>query len=203
MSSEGGAGSPRVDRRVRRSRRAMVEAFDRLLATRPVDKITVSAIAQEADVDRKTFYQHFGSVEGLIDAIAEAFVASILDEVGASFDRSLIAEDRAAALRTFFRALVEHLSQGLERERGYFENMPADMLFERLLAPFERQIVERGLLAGYVPDEKIVSCLSFVLGGMLALFRWWLASGEPVPIEELADLANTLTESGLRGVHEV
>ena len=71
----------RVDRRVRRSRRAIVAAFDRLITEVPLEQVTVSAIAREADVDRKTFYQHFGSVDGLLDAIAEDVVTGLLDDV--------------------------------------------------------------------------------------------------------------------------
>ena len=70
-----------VDRRVRRSRRAIVAAFDRLITEVPLEQVTVSAIAREADVDRKTFYQHFGSVDGLLDAIADDVVTGLLDEV--------------------------------------------------------------------------------------------------------------------------
>ena len=66
----------RVDRRVRRSRRAIIEAFDRLIMDEPIDQISVSLIAREADVDRKTFYQHFGSIDGLLDAIAEDVVTT-------------------------------------------------------------------------------------------------------------------------------
>ena len=40
----------RVDRRVRRSRRAIIEAFDRLIMDEPIDQISVSLIAREADV---------------------------------------------------------------------------------------------------------------------------------------------------------
>ena len=77
--AEGDGG--RVDRRVRRSRRAIIEAFDRLIMDEPIDQISVSLIAREADVDRKTFYQHFGSVDGLLDAIAEDVVTELLDKV--------------------------------------------------------------------------------------------------------------------------
>lgn len=71
----------RTDRRVLRSRRLIVAAFERLLETRPYERIGVSAIAQEADIDRKTFYQHYRSVDGLLGAIADDFAAGVLDEV--------------------------------------------------------------------------------------------------------------------------
>ena len=53
---------PRLDRRIVRSRNAILSAFERLLMEKPLADITVSAIAREANVDRKTFYVHFGTV---------------------------------------------------------------------------------------------------------------------------------------------
>ena len=41
----------------------------------------MSAIAREANVDRKTFYVHFGTVDGLLDAIAVDVVEMIVDSV--------------------------------------------------------------------------------------------------------------------------
>lgn len=61
---------PRLDRRIIRSRNAILSAFERLLMEKPLADITVSAIAREANVDRKTFYVHFGTVDCLLDAIA-------------------------------------------------------------------------------------------------------------------------------------
>ena len=72
---------PRLDRRIVRSRNAILSAFERLLMEKPLADITVSAIAREANVDRKTFYVHFGTVDGLLDAIAEDVVEMIVDSV--------------------------------------------------------------------------------------------------------------------------
>lgn len=211
-----------VDRRVVRSRRAIMQAFEELLAERPLDKITVSAIAQRADVDRKTFYQHFGSISGLIDALADDFAARVLDGIAApdgvaapdatgmpakapedmegmpeaaAFDTA----PGAPALRMFFTALARNLSAGLVRERGFFEHMPADVLYDRLYAPFERQILARGLVDGLIAPDAARPALSFVLGGMLSLMRWWLGHGEALELDEVVALASVLTEHGLAG----
>lgn len=49
-------GAKKLDRRVVRSRRLIIDAFERLLLKESLEDITVSAIAREADIDRKTFY---------------------------------------------------------------------------------------------------------------------------------------------------
>ena len=53
----------RTDKRVMRSRKVMIDAFEHLLRAKPYEDITVTDIAREADVDRKTFYKHFGSLD--------------------------------------------------------------------------------------------------------------------------------------------
>ena len=198
--SAGAGGAVRQDRRVVRSRRAIVQAFEQLLAERPLHKITVSAIAQRADVDRKTFYQHFGSVSGLLDAIAWDFAARVLDEV----ERACATSDRAGSapemLHAFFRALAGNLSANMVRERGFFEHVPIELLYERLRAPFERQIVERGLVAGIIADDIREPALAFVLGGMLALMRDWLEDSDMSSVDGVVSLACALTERGLAGI---
>ena len=79
---------PRLDRRIVRSRNAILSAFERLLMEKPLADITVSAIAREANVDRKTFYVHFGTVDGLLDAIAVDAVAATPTSVRSERRRS-------------------------------------------------------------------------------------------------------------------
>lgn len=124
-----------------------MEALDRLIMDRSFEDITVSALAREADVDRKTFYQHFGSMDGLLDAIAEDAVSGLLDEVELTM-ASGGGGDEAGALQAFFSALAEHMAKNTTLRQSYFEHMPSELLFERLARPLMRQVVERGLAAG-------------------------------------------------------
>lgn len=106
-----------MDRRAVRSRRLIVSAFERLLVTRPFERITVSAIAQEADVDRKTFYQHFGSIDGLLAAITDGLAARVLDEVERVVPNSVEPGERERALAVFFSVLIQTISEGMGRDR--------------------------------------------------------------------------------------
>lgn len=190
----------REDRRVRRSRKLIVQAFERLLGERPYAQITVSAIAREADIDRKTFYQHFGSIDGLLAALADVLAEQVLDQVAAELGEAGAAPDGDRALRVFFRALAEHFEQGAARDRRYAERIPFDVLYGHLTRAFERQIVRRGLLDEVVgPGERDAS-MAFILGGLFSLFRSWLLAERPCSAEEVAATACTLTEHGLAGM---
>ena len=57
--SEPGRSRRAPDRRVRRTRQALIEAFTRLVLSRRYEDIRVADIAAEADVGRSTFYDHY------------------------------------------------------------------------------------------------------------------------------------------------
>ena len=160
---------PRLDRRIVRSRNAILSAFERLLMDKPLADITVSAIAREANVDRKTFYVHFGTVDGLLDAIAVDVVDMIADSVEktlASIDGDT--NERAlGAAATFFKTINEALCNNLV---------------------LNRQLIENEMFDYY---------LAFLLSGIIGIYRTWALSDGSVPIERISEVANDLTLNGL------
>lgn len=190
---------PRLDRRIVRSRNAILSAFERLLMEKPLADITVSAIAREANVDRKTFYVHFGTVDGLLDAIAEDVVGMIVDSV----ERTLASlgsdpnERALGAAATFFRTVNEALCNNLVLNRQLIENIPLDDFMARLRAPLEHEIAERGLLPEGLKDEMFDYYLAFLLSGIIGIYRAWVLSDGSIPIERVSAVANDLTLNGL------
>lgn len=197
QGEKNGRPEGRVDRRVRRSRRTIVEAFDRLIMTLPLEEITVSAVAREADVDRKTFYQHFGTIDGLLDAIAEGFVTELLDEVELAMAADAAPGEASRPLRAFFVILAEHLNENLLLRQRYCEHVPPEIMFDHLSRPLVRQVVGRGFVREGLPDEELEMLLAFGLGGLFSLYRWWLLSDRRIPVEEVASRACQLVESGV------
>ena len=68
------------DLRYRRTEAAIMQAFDELLKGPDSKKITVSALAREADIDRKTFYLHYNSIEDLVVYRAKIFADTVIEE---------------------------------------------------------------------------------------------------------------------------
>lgn len=190
---------PRLDRRIVRSRNAILSAFERLLMEKPLADITVSAIAREANVDRKTFYVHFGTVDGLLDAIAVDAVEIIVDSVEKTLSSmSGDTNERAlGAATTFFKTVNEALCNNLVLNRQLIENIPLDDFMARLRVPLEHEIAERGLLPEGLKDELFDYYLAFLLSGIIGIYRTWALSDGSVPIERVSAVANDLTLNGL------
>lgn len=58
--------SPKLDRRVQRSRTALRDAFHRLILERGYEAIAVADVTELADVGRSTFYQHYAGLDDLL-----------------------------------------------------------------------------------------------------------------------------------------
>ena len=190
---------PRLDRRIVRSRNAILSAFERLLMDKPLADITVSAIAREANVDRKTFYVHFGTVDGLLDAIAADVVEMIVDSVEKTLSTmgSDPNERALGAAATFFKTINEALCNNLVLNRQLIENIPLDDFMTRLRVPLEHEIAERDLLPHGLKDEMFDYYLAFLLSGIIGIYRTWALSDGSVPIERISEVANNLALSGL------
>ncbi|WP_200974811.1 TetR/AcrR family transcriptional regulator [Echinicola sp. 20G] len=48
-----------MDRRVKKSRQALFDAFTKLMVEHPFQKLSIAMVTKEADVNRGTFYLHF------------------------------------------------------------------------------------------------------------------------------------------------
>ena len=190
---------PRLDRRIVRSRNAILSAFESLLMDKPLADITVSAIAREANVDRKTFYVHFGTVDGLLDAIAADVVEMIVDSVEKTLSTmgSDPNERALGAAATFFKTINEALCNNLVLNRQLIENIPLDDFMTRLRVPLEHEIAERDLLPHGLKGEMFDYYLAFLLSGIIGIYRTRALSDGSVPIERISEVANNLTLNGL------
>ena len=76
------------DRRVRRTRRAIFDAFRDLVLSRRYDEIRIGDILDAADIGKSTFYEHFSnkddvllsSIEPLFDVLVEAAIGNVEQE---------------------------------------------------------------------------------------------------------------------------
>lgn len=196
--------NPRVDRRIVRSRSAILSAFERLLVKKPLADITVSAIAREANVDRKTFYVHFGTVDGLLDAIAEDVVVKIVDSVEVTLEQAPAepAQRALEAFATFFAAINDAIRENLVLNRQLFENIPLEDFMSRLRTPLERELQERGIIPDSLKDDMFDYYVAFLLSGIIGIYRTWALSDGSVDIERVSKVANQLTVDGLRSLED-
>lgn len=65
------------DRRVRYTKKAIKDSFLELFETKPLEKISVTEICNNADINRGTFYSHYSDPYDLKKALEEEFLETI------------------------------------------------------------------------------------------------------------------------------
>ncbi len=65
------------DRRTRKTQAAIKKAFFRLMKEKPIEKITVLQICNEADIGRGTFYLHYHDIYDLYQQLENEVIAVI------------------------------------------------------------------------------------------------------------------------------
>ena len=76
-NSKVGVGMEKVDRRITKTKKAILCAYLSLLQTKGADSISVSDITKKADINRATFYAHYKDKFELL----EQSIKEVLDDL--------------------------------------------------------------------------------------------------------------------------
>lgn len=117
-----GKGSPgekkKTDLRVLRTKQSLRNAFQEIAQKKPVNKITVTELAEKAMVNKGTFYLHYRDIYDLYMDVVQKKMEEGLDQIE---DYSLFFEDPKAFVEEFFR----HFGKGQMEE--YFPLISEEM----------------------------------------------------------------------------
>lgn len=159
-----------ADRRVRRSRSALMRAAIALVSERGTADVAVSEIAETADVSRQLVYQHFGDRDALLLAAAVDLAERELLPHVAAQPESIAGKDRRLLI------VVGHFAQHHSFYRAVLNGSRSFELTSALsdmLSPLNQQLV--GLMCDAELEPQVVEDLSlFVTAGWGAVINRWL-----------------------------
>ncbi|MER6085453.1 helix-turn-helix domain-containing protein [Streptomyces sp. NPDC001833] len=161
------------DRRVRRTRASLLSAAVRLTTERGTTEISVTELAEAADVSRRALYEHFGDRDTLLIAAAAELVRhELLPRLPQDLDAgatTLVLARHFAEHQAFYRPVVT----------GSCAHA-AIRTMRSLFRPYNAASAQRlfGELGARAADEVA----EFLTGAMAMALVDWLAEGE-VPLE--------------------
>lgn len=184
-----------ADKRTVKTLAAIRKALNELIIEQDDVMFTIKEIAAKADINRKTFYLHFNSIEDLyadLEKRTEEKLISILNEKKFFSDKF--------SLTVFLDALLELIDT----------NPP---LYERLLIEDKYKFLFRGvkdemkakIMSGFMikPDSlKAEMQCEYVFSGLMKLFRVWHKRKDEMGKEEMYKTAYDIIKFGLVGLPE-
>lgn len=146
------------------TRLLIADTLDALLASRPISKIKVATICDEAAISRTAFYRYFDSVEDVPKWLWERIFSETAGRIGHGL--------------TLYEGHLE-LYQRLEKRRNFFCQSLRDERTGGTAALINRStlddVVERAIRNGEIhPTDAELLQVRFFNEGAVALTRAWL-----------------------------
>ncbi|MEH0626537.1 TetR/AcrR family transcriptional regulator [Streptomyces stelliscabiei] len=183
---------PTGDRRVRRTHAALQGALIKLVEEQDLGQISVADVAEQAGVNRTTFYDHYRDVHELAEAACTSTIDTLIESLPA-LDPAPADPDAepARSLVAFFENLAEHagLYRSLLGPQGSARVI--DHIRSRISASVH---VTVRLNAGTAPDSVSSTDIPhdvpavFTAGALLGVATDWLQRDSPRTPTEMAEL---------------
>ena len=186
-----------MDRRVRRSRRAILSAFEELLAEKRYEQITVADIVERADVGRSTFYAHFETKDDLLRTTCNELFHHVFEDHPVA-EESHDFSEATATLPGMLTHILYHLRDDRERYTRIFSCASAELFWTSFKEHLAKLVAGRGLpkamLEEGVPEDFFLNwyCSSFV-----ETVRWWFRTDLGSTPEELEDFFEKVTKASI------
>jgi AcrR family transcriptional regulator len=187
-----------LDRRVRRTRRALREAMQDLMSEKGYDQVTIEELTQKADIGRTTFYLHYSAKQDLLLEQFDELLGQLVGQLSGIPLSSwtvqgevLPAEDhpgRPVAM------IFQHAADNEELYRLVLHGEGVDQASQRL-----QEMMTSAVAAFFDPkvgsqDEKFNLPIpvelfgNYFAGALLGMIKWWLDEEMPYTPDQMESI---------------
>ncbi|MGM0875581.1 MAG: TetR/AcrR family transcriptional regulator [Bacillota bacterium] len=193
----------KTDLRVIRTKKLIKEALLKLIQEKGFDAITVQNIADEAFINRATFYLHFQDKYDLLEQVSHIFLQELMDVINFSFH---IENGEVNVER--FQVTLKRVFENIEKNRDFYQIMfgpngvpefsakVEKIVFEK----FEKKFIE---MVGDLTNLEIPAdfILNFISSAYIGVVKWWIKEDLRYSSEYMAmQLANVVTRGPMNAI---
>ncbi|MGN1390129.1 MAG: TetR/AcrR family transcriptional regulator [Bulleidia sp.] len=184
----------KTDLRVVRTRRAIKDAFKKMVMETDPSHITVKDLAENAQIHRKTFYLHYTTIEALYEDILKEIAEQYFDLI-----------DQTAPDAPFSE--VNHVFfTFLSRQEPYVEKMICDPTYrdfsdKLFLTTMMHNRSRSNPYSSYSREEQNI-INTFLCVTSVNIYRQWVADGKKIPLQNLIELTDNLFMNGISSIRK-
>lgn len=171
----------KVDLRVQRTKKAILETFFSLLEEKHFNNISVIDICEKALINRGTFYTHFQDKNQLLEKIVYDMMMNFDDEV----DKVHGDSDMMVYYNDIFDVSLAFIYENRARLKTLVTNADATLMSNQAHAVIKNNIMKK---VGRLPSTTEISLeilAEFFAGGLIQVVAWWVQTDCKVPAEEI------------------
>ncbi|MDR3573521.1 MAG: TetR/AcrR family transcriptional regulator [Anaerolineaceae bacterium] len=170
-----------MDRRIQKTKDAILEAFIELMAEKDFEQLTINEIAERANVNRGTVYLHYADKYDLLDQCIETHVNQLVQSCSPEAN-SADFSSKTSVLRNF-----EYLEQ-----HAFFYST---MLTNKGIPAFRNQLLTMALqsfrgaidMSGINQNMNKEVLVQFMASAVVGVLEWWIMHSMPYPAKDMVE----------------
>lgn len=177
----------KVDRRIIKTKKSIRKAFNELLLKKVYTTITITEIAALADIDRKTFYLHYNSVDDILKEFQQEQTCKV---------KALLEEEKKLDIGSFFEGLNDIMMENIEIYRKLAKTKEYLFLVIEFKDILKDSITESFYEKSKMTPEVFNVYAEYIASGIVNIYIDWLNSDTPLTLAELTTIAKDAVLSG-------
>lgn len=177
-----------MDRRIEKSRQAIMEAFTKLMLEKDFEKITIHEIAELANVNRGTVYSHYADIFDLLDHCMENHLNKLFENCQPRENDTTIS-GKNSLCKTF-----KYLEQNAFFYSKMLMSKSLAVFRNRLHALMVKSIEEQIAISGIPKDVNKDIMVQYFASATIGVIEWWITNAMPYSAEYMAEQLLSLME---------
>lgn len=178
--------SVKEDLRVRKTKRALFDAFMRLVGEKTIDEITVNELCEAADIRRATFYKHYSDKYDFLTA----YTGFLRD----NFDSIMRKSGKPTLTADYYVAYAKRIVGFITENEVAIDNIYKSNLFPAVMSTIVEQNYKDtcdrlrvSVADGMKISASVEVTASMCAGGVATTIYHWLRGGKKMSPDELAE----------------
>lgn len=173
------------------TRQNIRQATLRLAASKPIGKVSISAICREAGIHRSTFYKHYSTPLEVMEDVLHQLVSNTADYMMTCLQEGCSMRSALCKVLAYIQSSQDQIRLLLDQSDYAFFQAAKTQL------PDFQAAMQAAMPASLSPAEK-EACACFVQYGTLHLLLEWVKDGCPIPPQQETDLIFSILGRTLR-----
>lgn len=185
----------KTDKRSLKTKRAIKDAFIRLMSEKDISHITIKELALTADINRKTFYAHYNDIYDILDDIEDDLTKRVMG----IFSRFDLVENNYNLFLVF-----EEVTAEISHDLSFYKDLFSSTSYSNFLAKMKVLFTEKLFCflskQGNIDPDTLAYSIDFIAAGVISTYQKWFNSDRTIPLETLSHIIGSLILTGITPV---
>ncbi|WP_263705885.1 TetR/AcrR family transcriptional regulator [Shouchella tritolerans] len=187
----------KTDLRILRTKQSIRKAFYELIQEKGYEAITVQDIADQAMINRNTFYLHYQNKPDLLDTCMNELLSDLKDAI--LFCPISMNPFSISLLETVMQTVLEHISLNMT----FYRSM---LIEENRIYPFQAKmehIIKDKLMEGWKPAQENAPLaisnellIEYLGSAFMGIVIWWIKNDKPLSKEVVSSQFSKIVAYG-------